>query len=207
MMEFPLFSCDGIWIVTFPVAMRVRTTQRCICKLGTHLCNPCSAIILSRYDFHLPAHWCYLVCLEIWVKWCFVFGVVSLWVGVGALAMARWWASWVIRFAIIVTSCCGVWGPLQYKFLESDPGYLSCSKSTCQQTVAGVCVVQTCSGSVSFRLINIRTDLTFVLFSGGLTTPCLITATAPLAFANPKSPLSGHLSSVDSTGTQVRSTC
>ncbi|KAG0567486.1 hypothetical protein KC19_7G138400 [Ceratodon purpureus] len=96
--------------------------------------------------------------------------------------------------------------PVKFKFLESDPGYVPCSNPTCQQMVAGVCVIQTCSGSVSFRLINIRTDLTFVFFSGGLTSPCVITATAPLSFANPKSPLSAHIAAVDSTGTQMRVT-
>ena len=94
-------------------------------------------------------------------------------------------------------------GGLQYKFLESDPGYVACSNETCRDRVAGDCVGRTCSGSVSFRVINIRTDLSFVFFSGGLATPCVVTATAPLSFANPKSPLSAHLSAIDSTGTQV----
>ena len=92
---------------------------------------------------------------------------------------------------------------MQYKFLDSDPGYTSCSKPTCQVSVAGNCVIETCSGSVSFRMINIRTNLIFVFFSGGLDVPCVVNATAPLSFANPNSPLYGHLSSVDSTGTRV----
>lgn len=96
---------------------------------------------------------------------------------------------------------------LQYKFLNSDPGYVPCSTPKCEVGVAGNCLVQTCAATVSFRMINIRSDLTFVLFSGGLATPCVIAATAPVGFANPKSPLYGHLSSVDSTGAQVRHLC
>lgn len=96
--------------------------------------------------------------------------------------------------------------PVKYKFLNSDPGYVPCSNPKCEVGVAGNCLVQTCAATVSFRMINIRSDVTFVLFSGGLAAPCVIAATAPVGWANPKSPLYGHLSSVDSTGTQMRLT-
>lgn len=96
--------------------------------------------------------------------------------------------------------------PVKYKFLNTDPEYISCGKPTCEVSAGSRCFVQTCSGSVSFRLINIRTDVFFVFFTGGLALPCVINASSALSFANPKSPLYGHLSSVDSTGTQMRVT-
>jgi hypothetical protein len=92
---------------------------------------------------------------------------------------------------------------LQYQKLENDPLYTSCNKSTCQDSVGGHCVTTTCSGSLTFRLINIRTDITFVFFTGGFLVPCVLNTSAALPFANPSSPLYGHLSSVDSTATQV----
>lgn len=95
------------------------------------------------------------------------------------------------------------WMVLQYQKLENDPLYTSCNKSTCQDSVGGHCVTTTCSGSLTFRLINIRTDITFVFFTGGFLVPCVLNTSATLPFANPKSPLYGHLSSVDSTATQV----
>ncbi|CAM6102453.1 unnamed protein product [Calypogeia fissa] len=71
---------------------------------------------------------------------------------------------------------------------------------------SGDCLVNTCSASVSFRLINIRTDILFVLFTGGLEVPCILIQQGPLSFANPSSPLYGHLSSIDSSGTSMRLT-
>lgn len=105
---------------------------------------------------------------------------------------------------ISLSHCVGLFqGDLQYKFLSTDPEYISCGKTNCEVTVGSNCLVQSCSGSVSFRLINIRTDVFFVFFTGGLALPCVINTSSTLSFANPKSPLYGHLSSVDSTGTQV----
>lgn len=98
--------------------------------------------------------------------------------------------------------------PVKFKLMnESDPNYLSCANSECQvRGVLDKCLVKTCTGSVSFRLINIRTDILFVLFTGGLQTPCILKQTAPVSFANPNSPLYGHLSSIDSSGTLMRLT-
>ncbi|KAJ7562764.1 hypothetical protein O6H91_03G083700 [Diphasiastrum complanatum] len=83
--------------------------------------------------------------------------------------------------------------PIKSKFLSDDPSYLSCSTLTC-------------SASLTFRLINIRTPITFVFYTGGFDTPCILLTSDPIQFANPSSPLYGHLSSIDSTGTTMRLT-
>jgi len=64
-------------------------------------------------------------------------------------------------------------------------------------------VLNTCSGSLKFHVINIRTEIEFVFFAGGFDIPCILTRSNPVKFANPKQPLYGHLSSIDSTGTSV----
>ncbi|KAI3765977.1 hypothetical protein L2E82_16024 [Cichorium intybus] len=43
--------------------------------------------------------------------------------------------------------------------------------------------------SLTFQIINQRSDFSFALFSGGLENPKLITASSPISFANPKAPL------------------
>ncbi|BBM98080.1 acid phosphatase type 7 [Marchantia polymorpha subsp. ruderalis] len=97
--------------------------------------------------------------------------------------------------------------PVKFKLLKEDPGYLSCASSQCQVPgLFGSCLVKTCSASITFRLINIRTDIMFVLFTGGLQVPCVVDKAGPLPFANPKAPLYGHISSIDSTGTSMRLT-
>ncbi|KAB1227536.1 putative inactive purple acid phosphatase 1, partial [Morella rubra] len=68
------------------------------------------------------------------------------------------------------------------------------------------CIVSTCSGSITFHVVNIRTDIEFVFFTGEFATPCILTTTSPLSFANPNMPLYGHLSSVDSSETSMRLT-
>ncbi|KAI9170523.1 hypothetical protein LWI28_029193 [Acer negundo] len=83
--------------------------------------------------------------------------------------------------------------PVKAQFMRSDPDYLSCKKNDC-------------SGSLSFHVINIRTDIGFVVFSGGFERPCILSRTGPINFANPKKPLYGHISSTDSTGTSMRLT-
>lgn len=92
---------------------------------------------------------------------------------------------------------------VQAQFMSNDPDYLSCKKEECKKYSNGVCVLTTCSGSLSFHVINIRTDIDFVLFAGGFGTPCILKRSNSLSFANPQKPLYGHLSSVDSTGTSV----
>lgn len=73
--------------------------------------------------------------------------------------------------------------------MKVDPNYLSCKNN--------------CSGSIKFHVINIRSDIEFVFFSGGFLDPCIVARSTPLSFSNPKKPLYGHLSSIDSTATSV----
>lgn len=95
------------------------------------------------------------------------------------------------------------WWILQAQYVSNDPSYLNCNKSECSKTIGDDCALRTCSGSITFHYINIRTDLEFVFFTGGFDTPCILKRSQPLKFANPNMPLYGHLSSVDSTGTSV----
>lgn len=74
--------------------------------------------------------------------------------------------------------------------MKNDPNYLNCK-------------TEECSGSIKFHVINIRSDIEFVFFSNGFLDPCIVGRSTPLSFANPKKPLYGHLSSIDSTGTSV----
>lgn len=96
--------------------------------------------------------------------------------------------------------------PIKFQFLKEDPAFLDCSNSVCSKRLAGLCVARTCQASLTFELINVRTDIKFVLFSGGLDTPCVLAQSDSVAFANPNQPLHGHLSMVDSTGTAVKLT-
>lgn len=96
--------------------------------------------------------------------------------------------------------------PVKAKFVSSDPAYLSCTKKECKKYRNGKCEVTTCSGSVTFHVINIRSDIEFVFFSGGFLKPCVLKRTNPFKFSNPNAPLYGHLSSTDSTGTSMRLT-
>ncbi|KAJ4971668.1 hypothetical protein NE237_004767 [Protea cynaroides] len=90
--------------------------------------------------------------------------------------------------------------PVKAQYVSNDPNYLDCKNSECKESIAGFCTVKTCSGSLTFHVINIRTDLEFVFLTGGFDTPCILKRTNPVSFANPNTPLYGHLSSVDSTG-------
>ncbi|XP_068328483.1 probable inactive purple acid phosphatase 27 [Pyrus communis] len=96
--------------------------------------------------------------------------------------------------------------PVKAAYMSNDPDYLSCKKKECQKYQNGRCMVSTCGGSLSFHVINIRTDIEFVLFSGGFEEPCILKKSNPLKFTNPNKPLYGHLSSIDSTGTSMRLT-
>ncbi|TYH89920.1 hypothetical protein ES332_A13G015700v1 [Gossypium tomentosum] len=98
--------------------------------------------------------------------------------------------------------------PVKAKYVTSDPSYLSCKNQKCQKYGNnGDCEVRTCAGSLSFHVVNIRTNIEFVFFAGGFSTPCILTKTdVPLKFSNPNSPLHGHLSSIDSTATSMRLT-
>ncbi|WKA02221.1 hypothetical protein VitviT2T_020435 [Vitis vinifera] len=97
--------------------------------------------------------------------------------------------------------------PVKAQFVSHDPGYLNCTKKECQAyDDDGTCLVNTCSASLTFHVVNIRTDIEFVFFAGAFDRPCIWTRSIPVSFANPKMPLYGHLSSIDSTGTSMRLT-
>ncbi|XP_071720611.1 probable inactive purple acid phosphatase 27 isoform X1 [Rutidosis leptorrhynchoides] len=97
--------------------------------------------------------------------------------------------------------------PVKGQYVSNDAGYLGCNKTECKiRDQKGKCQVKTCSASIMFHMINIRTDIQFVFFRGGFQTPCVLAKSELHKFANPKSPLYGHLSSVDSTGTSMRLT-
>ncbi|PKI33926.1 hypothetical protein CRG98_045673 [Punica granatum] len=95
--------------------------------------------------------------------------------------------------------------PVKAQYLRNDPDYLNCGKQECKKSNDnGTCLVATCSGSLSFHVVNFRTDIEFVLFTGGFLTPCILKRTDAISFANPKQPLYAHLNSIDSTGTSMR---
>ncbi|CAL4973588.1 unnamed protein product [Urochloa decumbens] len=98
--------------------------------------------------------------------------------------------------------------PVKAQFLKSDPGYLGCKNATCQKRrgASGACRVRTCAATLTFHVVNFRSDVEFVLFSGGFGTPCVLKRSGALRFANPARPLYGHLSSTDSTATSMRLT-
>lgn len=88
---------------------------------------------------------------------------------------------------------------MQAQFLKNDHSYSSCT-SSCR---LGDCASKTCNGSVTFHVINIRTYVEFVLFSGGYDHPCILKRSEILPFSNPNMPLYAHISSIDSTGSSV----
>ncbi|KAK9058057.1 hypothetical protein SSX86_022897 [Deinandra increscens subsp. villosa] len=97
--------------------------------------------------------------------------------------------------------------PVKAQYVSNDPGYIGCKKKECKKfDQRGKCLVTTCSASITFHVINIRTSIQFVFFAAGFQAPCVLAKSNVLEFANPKKPLYGHLSSVDSTGTSMRLT-
>lgn len=97
--------------------------------------------------------------------------------------------------------------PVKAQYLSHDPDYLSCENSKClvhNRKKKGVCDVKTCTASLTFHIVNIRTEIEFVLFTSGFENPCWLKSSGPLGFANPKAPLYGHLSSMDSTATSMK---
>lgn len=92
---------------------------------------------------------------------------------------------------------------LQAQYVSNDPDYLECKNQECKQYLDGKCAVRTCSGTLTFHVINIRTDIEFVFFAAGFETPCILKRSISISFANPRKPLHGHLSSIDSTATSV----
>ncbi|KAL9247746.1 hypothetical protein vseg_021146 [Gypsophila vaccaria] len=98
--------------------------------------------------------------------------------------------------------------PVKAAYLKNDANYLECKNNECMEEADdGGCAVNTCTASLTFHVINIRTDIQFVLFDNGFNSPCILKRTdQPLPFANPNKPLYGHLSSVDSTATSMKVT-
>lgn len=97
--------------------------------------------------------------------------------------------------------------PVKAAYLKNDSDYLSCKKNNCQQKAPdGSCILTTCSASLTFHVINIRTDIEFVAFANGFGAPCILGRSQPLQFASPNRPLYGHISSIDSTGTSMKVT-
>jgi hypothetical protein len=81
---------------------------------------------------------------------------------------------------------------------------MGCKNAGCgKRDASGACKARTCAATLTFHVVNFRTDVEFVLFSGGFKTPCLLKRSGVLRFANPASPLYGHLSSTDSKATSV----
>ncbi|XP_066309836.1 probable inactive purple acid phosphatase 27 [Miscanthus floridulus] len=97
--------------------------------------------------------------------------------------------------------------PVKAQYLTSDPGYMGCKSAGCgKRDASGACKARTCAATLTFHVVNFRTDVEFVLFSGGFKTPCLLKRSGVLRFANPASPLYGHLSSIDSKATSMKLT-
>ncbi|KAK9741950.1 hypothetical protein RND81_03G139200 [Saponaria officinalis] len=98
--------------------------------------------------------------------------------------------------------------PVKAAYLKNDANYMECKNSECvEQADDGSCAINTCSASLTFHVINIRTDIEFVLFANGFDTPCILKRTdQPLPFATPNKPLYAHLSSIDSAATSMRVT-
>ncbi|KAF5189822.1 Purple acid phosphatase [Thalictrum thalictroides] len=97
--------------------------------------------------------------------------------------------------------------PVKAQYMTNDPAYLSCKNKKCLKYKRnGKCAVGTCSGSLTFHVVNFRTDIEFVFFTGGFDTPCILRRSGTLNFAKPHTPLYGHLSSIDSAGTSMKLT-
>ncbi|KAL1558743.1 putative inactive purple acid phosphatase 27 [Salvia divinorum] len=96
--------------------------------------------------------------------------------------------------------------PVKAQYVSNDPEYLKCGKSDCKLSIAGKCKVKTCGATLSFHAVNIRTDIEFVMFTGGFEMPCILNRSNPIKFANPNQPLYAHVASVDSTATSMRLT-
>ncbi|XP_059440767.1 probable inactive purple acid phosphatase 27 [Corylus avellana] len=96
--------------------------------------------------------------------------------------------------------------PVKAMFVSKDPDYLSCKKKHHKKSRKSKSVVTSCTGKLTFHVINIRTDIEFVFFGGGFDTPCVLARSHRINFVNPKKPLYGHISSIDSTGTSMRLT-
>jgi acid phosphatase type 7 len=85
---------------------------------------------------------------------------------------------------------------LQAQYLTSNPGYMGYKNAGCgKRDASGSCQARTCAATLTFHVVNFRTNVEFALFSGGFRTPCLLKRSGALQFTNPAKPLYGHLSS------------
>ncbi|CAN1813794.1 Probable inactive purple acid phosphatase 27 [Linum perenne] len=96
--------------------------------------------------------------------------------------------------------------PVKGQFLNNDPEYLACKNKECHKYNGNQCQASTCLGTLTFHVINFRTDVEFVFLTGGFNVPCVFARSAPLKFANPNQPLYSHLSTIDSSGTSMKVT-
>ncbi|CAN1344541.1 Probable inactive purple acid phosphatase 27 [Linum perenne] len=96
--------------------------------------------------------------------------------------------------------------PVKGQFLNNDPDYLACKNKECHKYNGNQCQASTCLGTLTFHVINFRTDVEFVFLTGGFNVPCVFARSAPLKFANPNQPLYSHLSTIDSSGTSMKVT-
>ncbi|CAH9085272.1 unnamed protein product [Cuscuta epithymum] len=96
--------------------------------------------------------------------------------------------------------------PVKAQYVSSDPNYLSRNNKKCQTKTGKICWLWTYNATLQFHVINIRTEIQFVLFTGGFKTPCILKKSDAFSFSNPNSPLYPHLSSVDSSATSMRVT-
>ncbi|CAN0917162.1 Probable inactive purple acid phosphatase 27 [Linum grandiflorum] len=92
------------------------------------------------------------------------------------------------------------------QLVSSDGEYLGCKKKQCQKSNGTICSVSTCNATITFHVVNFRTDVEFVFFTGGFDAPCILSRSGPFKFANPNQPLYSHISSVDSSATSMKVT-
>ncbi|KAL9266876.1 putative inactive purple acid phosphatase 27 [Drosera capensis] len=78
-------------------------------------------------------------------------------------------------------------------YLKNDPNYLSCNWTECKKRLGPVCKLKTYVSSITFHVINIRTDIEFVLVGGGFDHPCIMKRMKAFKFANLNKPLYGHI--------------
>ncbi|KAJ4711572.1 Purple acid phosphatase [Melia azedarach] len=89
--------------------------------------------------------------------------------------------------------------------MNNDPNYLSCKKKECKKYSNGKCDVTTCSGTITFHVVNIRTAIEFVFFAGGFATPCILRFLVEWDFfLNLISPVASRVSYMTAIGNHER---
>ncbi|KAF9595166.1 hypothetical protein IFM89_037595 [Coptis chinensis] len=89
--------------------------------------------------------------------------------------------------------------------ISSNSGPLS-NEEYVTVTVSGVLIPDESDWIAMISPSHSATDIEFVFFTGGFNTPCVLTRSGAVNFANPNAPLYGHLSSIDSTGSSMKLT-